>query len=218
MRTNTFRTLALCAALAAAAVACKKDNTPNEGEKAVVVPDMMLGGVTWASVNVDDYQTFAAKPDTYTKLYQWNRATAWSAADSVSEWSYTRDESATWTNNPCPAGWRLPTHEEFQALHNAGTTWAEANERGNAVAGCFYGANHATASLPNSMENCVFLPAVGFRYSSDGSLYLQGGNGYYWSATQSDSNHGYELRFDSTYSSSDHNSDKASGFPLRCVK
>ena len=180
---------------------------------------LKVDSVTWASANIDDYQTFASRPDMYTKFYQWNRGTAWSAtSETVSEWNSSRDTASTWRVNPCPAGWRLPTQKEFEALHKAGTTWAEANTRGNAVAGRFYGASHATASLPDSMENCVFLPAVGYRYGSDGALFRQGNSGDYWSATELNSILGYSLYFYSRSSGPGNYLDKATGYSVRCVK
>jgi uncharacterized protein (TIGR02145 family) len=174
----------------------------------------------------------------YTKFYQWNRATAWAAeGETVSGWTGGYEGSitdATWTNNPCPAGWRLPTIVEFQALDIAsggsyyngswsteGGTWAAANERGNAVAGMFYGPRHATCSLPDNMRNCVFLPAVGYRGYSVGALYSQGSRGRYWSSTQTDDYRGYtgfNLYFYSTYSYPNDYNDKSYGFTLRCVQ
>jgi uncharacterized protein (TIGR02145 family) len=180
----------------------------------------VINGLKWADTNVDSYQTFAPRPDMYTKFYQWNRATAYSATNPLTPaWNSTADQSATWTINPCPAGWRLPTHEEYQTLHNAGSSWADANTRGNAVAGRFYGVNHASCTLPSNMNGCIFLPAVGNRQSSDGKLGYnsQGSEGNYWSNRQYDSDYGYCLRFSST-SSSNSATTKAGGMPIRCVK
>jgi uncharacterized protein (TIGR02145 family) len=145
--------MALCAMLAAAAVACDKKNSGNKPADNTVPASagaMTLGGVTWAATNVDDYQTFASRPDMYTKFYQWNRATAWAVTGSVSEWETTITDPA-WTVNPCPAGWRLPTQADYQALLDAGSTWANANTRDNAVAGRFYGPTHATCMLPSNI-------------------------------------------------------------------
>ena len=206
--------MALCAALAAAA-ACSEKEDDNKDNGAT---GGQGGGVTWATCNVDDFQTFAAKPDMYTKFYQWNRSTAWSATDqTVSGWDSTRDTS-TWTVNPCPAGWRLPTKSEFEALHNAGSSWAEANTRGNAVAGRFYGANHATATMSN-LAGCVFFPANGFRNNNTGGLSMSHGSyGSYWSSTQESRTGGFSLNFDSNNSRPSNYDYKNYGLSLRCVK
>ena len=199
-------------ALTAALAGCKK----NEESSSTTITVVKIGGVTWAAANVDDYQTFAAKPDMYTKFYQWNRSKAWAATGSVSGWNSTADQSATWTANPCPAGWRLPTNAEFAALNNAGSSWAAANAKGNAVAGRFYGGNHATATMSN-LAGCVFLPAVGGRDISNGALLYQGVSGNYWSSTQYTSTIGYNFTF-SNAESMPNAYYKEAGLPIRCVQ
>ena len=64
----------------------------------------------------------------------------------------------------------------------------------------------------------MFLPAVGNRNNSDGTLNNQGSNGNYWSATENNSTNGYNLNFNSTNSNPDNNNDKANGFSVRCVQ
>ena len=183
----------------------------------------MIGDLCWANRNVDDYQTFAEKPDMYTKFYQWNSSTALAATGSVSGWSSNNNRGDTWTINPCPAGWRLPTKEEFEALNNAGgtwanaNTWADANTRGNAVKGRFYGANHTTCALPNNMSGCVFLPTSGYRLDTNGKLDYQGAAGYYWNSTEVSASMGWSLYFHST-SSGTHRSNKGMGRSIRCVQ
>jgi len=181
-----------------------------------------INGVTWAAANVDDYQTFATRPDMHTKFYKWGGSTAWSATDStVSRWNSTVDTSSTWTVNPCPDGWRLPTVDEIVELHNRsvpiGGTWANAETRGNAVAGRFYGTNSIHCSLPSNMQDCIFLPAAGGRFNGSGSLDGQGSNGIYWSSTQNHPLMGCDLDFGSSYSYTSI-SYKANGMSVRCVQ
>ena len=206
-------------AFAAALAACGKVDEDNSRETA--------GNVTWAAANVDGNREFAARPDMNTKFYQWNRETAWAAEGSVSGWSSTADRSSTWTANPCPDGWRLPTRAEFEALSNLGSSWAAVDDttqtgakRGNAVAGRFFGVNHATCTMGSlEVDSCIFLPAAGCRRSSDGALFfLPGKSGSYWSSRQNDMNNGYGLYFDKdvVYTSSLGN--KALGMNIRCVK
>ncbi|GHT48592.1 hypothetical protein AGMMS49982_00140 [Bacteroidia bacterium] len=77
-----------------------------------------INGVTWATANVDAPGTFAASPTDPGKFYQWNRKRAWSATGWVSGWDVSVPTGSTWeaANDPCPAGWRLPTEAELNAL------------------------------------------------------------------------------------------------------
>ncbi len=65
------------------------------------------------------------------------------------------------TNNPCPAGYRLPTQTE---LVNERESWSTRN-----AAGAF--------------ASPLKLPVAGYRQSSDGSLIFVGSYGHYWSST-----------------------------------
>ncbi len=125
-------------------------------------PTLVINGVEWAAVNVDDYRTFAARPDMYTKFYQWNRAKAWPAFDEVvAGFPAGPITDTVWTINPCPEGWRLPTADEGLALfEETDNSWANAGKRGNAVVGRFFGPAHAECSLPDNMAGCIFLPAA----------------------------------------------------------
>lgn len=162
---------------------------------------VIINGVEWADCNVDSYQTFAAKPDMYTQFYKWGNNTAWSAIDptDLSGWASSGyDSGSTWAPNPCPSGWRLPTKVELEALCNKGSTWADANTRGNAVAGRFFGSKHKTASLPDNMGGAIFLPASGSRNNSDGSLQNQGIYGLYFSSSSTYTSEVIEMMFDSS--------------------
>ena len=186
----------------------------------------LIAGTCWANRNVDDYQTFAAKPDMDTKFYQWNRTTAWpvsSDASLFSGWNTTADYSETWVNAPCPAGWRLPTINEYIALNTSSVpitgTWAITNERGNAVAGRFYGPNHTTCTI-SDMSGCVFLPAVGYLSNSEHhTLYGHNAAGRYWSGTQINSTFVHTLNFDTENSETNNSTTyKNYAFSVRCVQ
>ncbi len=203
--------------------------TTDDGKKTatcnLVIPDFVpiagieVDGVEWAAYNVDDYQTFAVRPDMYTKFYQFNRAIAWPTTGDVTNWPSSINENANWTtaNNPCPTGWRVPTRDEWMALGETGSSWADAGVRGNQVAGRFYGHKHTVCSLPNNMDGCIFLPAVGYRNNIHGSLGSQGSYGYYWSSTQSTTGSGYYLYFTGGYSFL-LDTNKEAGLSVRCVK
>jgi uncharacterized protein (TIGR02145 family) len=202
-------------------------NGPNRKAPAPVVaptdsvagyPNMKVGSVTWASVNIDDSGKFAAKPDMFTKFYQWNKGKAWAATGVVTGWTHNSTTDTAWTVTPCPAGWRLPTQAEYQALHDEGSMWANAGTRGNAVAGRFYGTNNTVCELLNNMTGCIFLPITDCRDIGSGMLYNQGNYGYYWSSVQSDLINAYILYFYSGSSSPDSRYNKEYGFAVRCVK
>ena len=179
--------------------------------------NLTVGNICWADANIGNYQTFAPRADMYTKFYQWNKTTEWAAAGSVSGWP-SANTSATWTVNPCPAGWRLPTYAEAKELNDGGSVRADVNSgRGNAVAGRFYGPNRTTCTLPNNMTNCIFLPACGRRNAS-GTLGYQNDDGRYWTSTQYSSSAGYTLHPDySANSSAVDDMAKSWGGNIRCV-
>jgi uncharacterized protein (TIGR02145 family) len=199
-----------------------------------------IGDLCWADRNVGVSGTFTATAHEYSPFYQWNRNKSWAATGSITDpWLDVADLSEMWTvnPNPCPSTgsggtWRLPTQADFAALdvvgggsgtasNNVGSTWVEANAKGNAVAGRFYGQNHASCSLaPNgNMGGCIFLPACGNRNYATGALNDQGANGYYWSSTQYVSTHGRYLGFNSESSTPPaSNYGKSYGLSIRCVQ
>jgi len=196
-----------------------------EASCTVTVTGLIVGNVEWAVVNVNDFQTFADRPDMYTKYYQWNKADRPYAAEGpVSPaWEGAANTDAMWNPDPCPEGWQLPTNTEFVALHNSSTatvggTWRPANARGNAVAGRFYGPNAANCSLPDNMQGCIFLPACSSREYSMGSLGSQGTDGSYWTAVQMSAANGRRLYFTGASSNAGDNVGKAVAMSLRCVK
>ena len=148
----------------------------------------------WAHNNVDNSQTFAIRPDMYTKLHQW-------------------------ANSLCPSGWRLPENADFTALDNLGSTWAAAYARGNNVSGRFFGPNSATCSLPNNMAGCLFLPACGSGPSqSPTTIITQGSNGnYYGSETSSGSSTTNTMSFNISSTTVGSNNGKTSAYAIRCV-
>ena len=184
---------------------------------------LVIGGTCWADYNIDATQTFAMRADMYTRYYQWNKVTAYSAADPISPaWDATVNSADAWTVNPCPPGWRLPIQAEFELLINSGSTWVDANSgRGNVVPGRFYGYNNTACTLPTSMYGCVFLAAGGFRGADDhGALSTVGTAGFLWSSTALGSiMSGYRLRFTNSVDfTTTSGNNQGLGFNIRCVK
>ena len=203
-----------------AGVAEKKSNIVTITFTGYIMPEggaLVVDGLCWAAANIDNPQVFAARPDMYTKFYQWNRLTTYSASDPLTPaWNTTPDTSTTWTVNPCPPNWRLPSQAEYLLLHNSGSTWAGENTRGNLVSGRFYGYNHTTCLLPGNMNGCVFFPASGRRESADGALTSDRGD--YHSSTQDNNFRSIGLNFTSTLSNPNLSENKVSGLNIRCVR
>lgn len=94
-------------------------------------------------------------------------------------------------NNPCPAGFYVPTKKEWQA---------EAAQ---------YGADLFNSPLK--------LPVAGIR-SSDGSLSYEGSRGYYWSSTVADTGYGSLYQYIGEFAIIGNQLDRASGLSVRCIQ
>ena len=153
---------------------------------------VVINGVKWATCNVDKPGTFAAKPEDPGMFYQWNRKKGWPATGEVTGWDSSGAAGNTWAkaNDPSPAGWRVPTEDEFKKLideDKVKNEWTSVN-----------GVNGRRFTDKVS-GNSIFLPAVSVRSYQDGTLdhYAVSQHGGYWSSTQHNSYdyEAYSLRF-----------------------
>ena len=179
--------------------ACFSEEVPDDG--------VDIGGVIWATRNVDAPGTFTATPEDAGMFYQWGKNTGWSTAnpminsngDTEWDWNYPPN-TGKWDaeNDPCPCGWRVPTKEEQWEMIGEGS----ADIIQNGVKG----------RLSRTDRNTVFLPyastadgrIAGWR-NEDGSLQifateaeadaLGPHHSDYWSGTQSDKFNAYDLCF-----------------------
>jgi uncharacterized protein (TIGR02145 family) len=158
--------------------------------------------------------------------YQWGRSKVAATVDSDSApyyWDGSEDQAATsWNsgteavprkntvNDPCPAGWRVPTRTEWVSVYTGVTgNWSNAGpfvDDGNFLSGKKVGIG-------------LYLPAAGGRRHIDGSLFERGYSGYYWSSTQSQHNniYSYYLVFSNSHVLPDYFYSKAYGYSVRCV-
>jgi len=112
-------------------------------------------------------------------------------------------------NDPCPAGYRVPTQAEWGSIFSGGTT---SGASGTAT-------NNTWTWTGNGYKvgSSLYLPAAGFR-SISGTLSTIGSYGYYWSSTPVDGMYSDVPYFSSSTVYINNTSYIASGFSVRCVK
>ena len=141
---------------------------------------VVINGIKWATRNIAAPGTFAATPEDAGMFYRWNQKKAWVTTD--------RDDSIpagdTWakSNDPCPAGWRIPTNDEFLKLFDTNKV-SSAWTTQNGVEGRKF--------TDKATGNAIFLPAAGYGSCSDGTLNLAGSQGDYWMSTTYSSDGAY---------------------------
>ena len=169
---------------------------------------VVINGVKWATRNVDAFGTFAAAPESAGMFYQWNRPKAWAATGDITGCDNTIPTGTTWAkaNDPCPAGWRVPTRTEIESLFDTDKVTNEWTIE-NGINGRRF--------TDKTTNNSIFLPAAGYRSYNDGTLNDAGSFGYYWSSTESSSG-AYYLYFNSGYAYLYFNN-LTYGFSVRCV-
>lgn len=158
----------------------------------------------------------------YGDLYQWGRGTdghqsrtsattsSLSSTDAPGNVGFILTSTATndwrspkndnlWqgvngVNNPCPAGYRLPTETEWGAERSS---WSS---------------NNAAGAFASPLK----LPMSGYRDYGSGSLNDAGANSFYWSSTVSSTDALYLSFADGGAFTANHR--RAYGFSVRCIK
>ena len=167
---------------------------------------VVINGIRWATRNVDMPGTFAASPESPGMFFQWNRKKGWNAIDEeVEGWDNSIPEGTTWyaENDPCPAGWRVPTREELQNLFNSISEirWVILNGINGHIFGDAY--------------NQIFFPAAGVRVN--GTLYHAGYVGFFWGSSSNDIDSAQGLMIVVSDRIGYCGFDKVGGFSIRCV-
>ena len=171
------------------------------------VNGVVINGIRWATCNVAAPGEFVDKPIEVGMMYQWNRKIGWSI-NSNDDWDKSTPTGATWekVNDPCPAGWRMPSQSELKALISSGSVYVKVNN----VPGRKFG----------SGSNTIFLPFAGYLNRSDGKPSLSSTHGYYWSSSmQNNSPSAYYLYFTDRGSAHVYSSivNGGDGHSCRCV-
>jgi uncharacterized protein (TIGR02145 family) len=162
---------------------------------------------------------FTPSADLNGDYYQWGSFTPCATRDDIiGTWSSTApvtwygdnstapDEKVKSIYDPCPAGYRVPTHAEWEGVMN--TTL---NPRTN-IPGT-WGSVAWTGAM---FGDKLFLPTAGRRTNVNGTLDLRGTFGYYWSSRMYDALFAYVAIFNSTGQYS-YNENREKGYSIRCI-
>lgn len=170
----------------------------------------LINGVCWAESNVDSPGTFAATPEAYGMLYQWNRRKGWSPTGTVSGWDTSFPTGDSWetANDPCPVGWRVPTIEEMATLQDgAKVTSVQTSQNG------VYGRKFTDKVT----SNVIFLPGVSYRSGNNNLIDNPNYNGWYWSSSAGGSYFAWMLFFVNTFDVQQLKAPGIFGYTVRCV-
>jgi uncharacterized protein (TIGR02145 family) len=148
----------------------------------------------------------------YGAAAPWGNTTANNNGGQITGWSDTAAANGAWVdgsktvNDPCPAGWRVPTAAQLTGVGNI-----TLNPRTSVGTWTDSSTNYGTGYM---FGQSLFLPATGYR-SSSGQLDGRGSFGFYWSSTGSGSD-ARVLLFDSGNASM-YTTNRTGGYSLRCV-
>jgi uncharacterized protein (TIGR02145 family) len=174
--------------------------------------DILTGSETITQAHHGDWYRFGAATASLLNVPATSTGsiTNWTAT-SHSDYPF-QDDSQDWltANNPCPAGWRLPTNDNLAALVNtSNNSWTN-------VPGTWGSAGNSQFGNLKKVGDYLYLPVVGHRKYSDGSLSNRGSYGYYWSSSAGLSSYGQYANF-GTGSQSIITTNRSYGFSVRCV-
>ena len=140
-----------------------------------------------------------------------NGSAEWCSTDGSEWWnSNTESEPRKTEYDPCPSGWRVPTHSELETLNFEG-----ADVKWNGISFC-----DASYDMQVS-DKTLFLPFEGGRNGGEGNIVNVWYCGYYWSSScyNAYSSRAYHLYFDCEGNVNMNNEfGYAMGFSIRCIQ
>jgi uncharacterized protein (TIGR02145 family) len=167
-----------------------------DGKKYLTVK---IGQQTWMAQNIN-YQTesgswcYENSPDScgkYGRLYDWKTATT-----------------------ICPKGWKLPSREDWDRLVTTAGGWKTAGEKLKSKSGW----NDYKGKNGNGTDDFGFSALPGGYRGTGGSFYDAGLTGYWWTATEDDSDLAYyrDIYYYNDYVN-EYDDDEGDGFSVRCI-
>jgi uncharacterized protein (TIGR02145 family) len=182
-----------------------------------------IGEQWWMAENLN-YETVAGSScfndsakycEKYGRLYTWATAVGKSEVEcGYGKICYLGEGKV---RGVCPEGWHLPDTTEWNALFNAVGGKTTAGKMLKSTEGW----NDYEGTSGNGSDAYFFsaLPAGGRNYY--GRFYREGYYAYFWSSTEYDSNHAYNMFLYYGYGGGDaglDDDDKDDGFSVRCLK
>ena len=177
--------------------------------------------ITWPSAVSSNSSTgtiayATAHPTTFISLNYDNADWYYTGSFLTDNTRWTTSETSKSIYDPCPVGWRVPdggdngiwskalgSSESFTQSSLYDSTNKGINFSGN------FGANQT-----------IWYPASGYRFFNDGSLYVVGNSGYYWSSASPIVSYAYGLNFNYVGDDVDssHYYYRAIGLSVRCLQ
>ena len=155
-----------------------------------------------------------AHPTTYITANEGNGDWYYTGSESTDDTRWTTSESNKSIYDPCPAGWRVPDGGSYGVWSKAlgsSSSFTQISLYDSTNQGMNFSGKFGSAST-------IWYPASGYRRDSNGSLYIVGDFGSYWSAYPM-KNAAYCLDF--FYDGEVrllYGHYRADGYPVRCIK
>ncbi len=201
-------------------------DTPFEDTHVVFKPDEYTAPATWIWSIIPYHTGYNQTDDEFATAYPTGTVGYDAAAAKGDICRYISAKG--WVEG----SWRMPTSAEMRQLYNDSNfksgvtgTWAYQAVTNNSgwygngtlTTGWWVGSNSST-DMAAPVPGTIFLPAGGYRLTSNGLLDYQGIHGYYWSATASSATNGNNVSIaNGSFGPSD-STTRTRGFTIRCIR